>query len=676
MPEYKSRDELEEEDWERYRKRQEDIYQRRQAKFEAEGHKCKQDGCGLSFKSYDEFGQHLAWHQEETRKNMVCNQSKCGQKFNNRRAYNEHCEAHKVETRRKIMKTVRAVLMYNKHGLLLESFEREYRGMEGKPVPYKFLGFNSLYDLLVNSPDNVQVVQAGGQVLLLGVPDKETEHIAKMVGSQREGQGGFNRRTEEVIARLGGDIVKKIDKMAGRRTRVVPEFVRKQLEQLLSLDMFEDGIFFSNLFHIYEEEFGYSLEFKSDGFYNLEDFCFNGLDGLADIELVGGKWKLLPKSEANNILGSPPTDISDEIRNNIKSLIDSNPFGLSCKLFLEKYGSSYGRLDLLELGCRSVEELACLLPDCCQLHTVAGAETVVTGPGRTSPRHAVLAQVQNNLAALLAGHPGGVRLDQLASGYQGYHGSLDPCLAQLNCPDLGRLCQFHLSEVCRLEQRAGQVWVMPAQEETRPRSPPPPLQLPPTPALQPGSWVKVLVPPCLSRLTLHTEQGFRQLRSLEAEMEGYYSIAGNGRGLGEEQLQPGALLAALHTDLAWHRARLLGERQDGRLEVVYPDWGWRALLDRRAVRLLQPQFAELAGQAVQAGCTRVVLIAGLGWKAAMSRGNVWGRVTGGLGGQLGLQLYLECKPEPKPGINWELSNGLKRLILNTLVREEKKLNFV
>ena len=89
------------------------------------------DGCGQSFKSYDEFVQHLAWHQQETRKNMVCNQPKCGQKFNNRRAYNEHCEAHKVEMRRKIMKTVRAVLMYNKHGLLLESFEREYRGMEG-----------------------------------------------------------------------------------------------------------------------------------------------------------------------------------------------------------------------------------------------------------------------------------------------------------------------------------------------------------------------------------------------------------------------------------------------------------------------------------------------------------------------------------------------------------------
>ena len=107
---------------------------------------------------------------------MVCNQPKCGQKFNNRRAYNEHCEAHKVEARRKTMKTVQAVLMYNKHGLLLESFNKEYKDLEGerfklglcsfkvftfsvtgKNVPYKLLGFNSLYDMLVNSPDYVQV---------------------------------------------------------------------------------------------------------------------------------------------------------------------------------------------------------------------------------------------------------------------------------------------------------------------------------------------------------------------------------------------------------------------------------------------------------------------------------------------------------------------------------------
>jgi len=672
MPEYKTRYELEEEDWERFQKRQDDNHRRRQAKLEAEGRKCKHDGCGQSFKSYEDFSRHLAWHQEEMRLNMVCNQPKCGQKFNNRRAYNEHCEAHKVEARRKIMKTVQAVLMYNKHGLLLESFEREYKGMEGRAVPYKLFGFNSLYDMLVNSPDYVQVFRTGGQTLLLGVPDKETEHIAKMVGCQREGLGGFNRRTEEVVARLGGDIVKKIDKMAGRRTRVVPEFVRKQLEQLLSLDMFEDGIFLSDLFHIYSEEFGYPLEFESAGYYNLEDFCFNGLDGLADVDLVRGKWILLSKSDPNDLPGnhrSRTVEIPTEIRQNVKNLVNMNPFGLSCTLFLEKYESSYGRLELLELGCRSVEELVCLLPDCCQLHTVAGAEAVLTAPGCAPPRHAILAEVKNNLVVLLAGHPEGVRLDQLASGYQGYHGSLQPCLAQLDCPDLAQLCQSHLAEVCRLEQFSGQVWVMPVTvlEETRPRPAPPVLQLPPAPALQPGSWVKVLSRSGLSNLTLQTEQDGRHLRLLEAKMESYY-CAGGGDGVEveEQPLQPRTLLAALHTDLAWHRARLLATLPDGRLLVVYPDWGWRALLARPAVRLLQPQFALLASQAVVVSYTRLVLTAGLDLEIALNRGAVWGTVTSGPGQQLGMKLYMQCKPEQGPGNNREFGLGLKRLILRTL----------
>jgi len=48
--------------------------------------------------------------------------------------------------------------MYNKHGLAMDSFEREYRSMNGKPVPYKFLGYDSLYDLLVAIPDVVNVM--------------------------------------------------------------------------------------------------------------------------------------------------------------------------------------------------------------------------------------------------------------------------------------------------------------------------------------------------------------------------------------------------------------------------------------------------------------------------------------------------------------------------------------
>ena len=101
--------------------------------------------------------------------------------------------------------------MDNKHGLLLDVFEHDFRGMIGKPIPFKFLCYYSVYDLLVSLPEVVEVTHfGGGQCLLIGVPDKKTEHIAKMVGNQRDNGEGFNRRTGEVLARVGGDVINRI----------------------------------------------------------------------------------------------------------------------------------------------------------------------------------------------------------------------------------------------------------------------------------------------------------------------------------------------------------------------------------------------------------------------------------------------------------------------------------
>ena len=134
-------------------------------------------------------------------KNMVCSQAKCGQKFSNRRAYNKHIYMYKAAAKVRIMNHIRSVLLLNRHGLLMESFEMEYKSMMGKQVPYKMLGYNSSYDLVINIPDVVHVTQLnGGQTLLLAVPDKTTEHIAKMIGNQRANRDGFNYRTGEVLA--------------------------------------------------------------------------------------------------------------------------------------------------------------------------------------------------------------------------------------------------------------------------------------------------------------------------------------------------------------------------------------------------------------------------------------------------------------------------------------------
>ena len=126
---YKTHQQLEDEDTERYLKKKEEIFERRRAKREVEGYKCMIDtafGCGLAFKDPLELKNHINEHQKEYQRLMKCTQVKCGGlQFNNRRAFNEHVDVHRAEAKVKVLNNIRSVLLYNKHGLLMEAFEME-----------------------------------------------------------------------------------------------------------------------------------------------------------------------------------------------------------------------------------------------------------------------------------------------------------------------------------------------------------------------------------------------------------------------------------------------------------------------------------------------------------------------------------------------------------------------
>lgn len=114
--------------------------------------------------------------------------------------------------------------------------------VNGKAVPYKFLGHDSLYDLMVSIPEIVSIVPLeGGQVLLLAVPDEKTEHMAKMVGNQRDNIEGFNRRTAEVLSRAGKEVKMVIEETKGIKDGRVSNFVKKQFVDLLESDEHIDG---------------------------------------------------------------------------------------------------------------------------------------------------------------------------------------------------------------------------------------------------------------------------------------------------------------------------------------------------------------------------------------------------------------------------------------------------
>ena len=113
------------------------------------------------------------------------------------------------------------------------------------------------------------------------------------------------------------------------------------------------------------------------------------------------------------------------------------------------------------------------------------------------------------------------------------------------------------------------------------------------------------------------------LARLEAEMAEFYSLPGHGSRLRLGQARRGDLVAALSSDLAWHRARVL-QASSGWLLLHYLDWGWLARVRLDAVRSLQGAFWELAWQAVTLGFKKVKLVDGArgDWEELVEKGRL------------------------------------------------------
>jgi hypothetical protein len=95
-----------------YIRRQERVFQRRQAAWArqaAAGKTCRLEQCGRHFAVTAEFEVHLAEHKEDLRRRLVCSQEGCGHQLASQKDWREHVEEHKNRLREKIAKSVRCV---------------------------------------------------------------------------------------------------------------------------------------------------------------------------------------------------------------------------------------------------------------------------------------------------------------------------------------------------------------------------------------------------------------------------------------------------------------------------------------------------------------------------------------------------------------------------------------
>ena len=97
--------------------------------------------------------------------------------------------------------------------------------------------------------------------MLVAKPDKKTEHMASLVSRQRNNREGYNVRTGQVLQAFG--VPESNGQESEKSTRKVPKHLLSQIKELVNL---RGALPLGNLFGVYEEEFGYRLEFKTLGF--------------------------------------------------------------------------------------------------------------------------------------------------------------------------------------------------------------------------------------------------------------------------------------------------------------------------------------------------------------------------------------------------------------------------
>lgn len=345
--------------------------------------------CGKHFDSKPLFNQHLAKHKGDMRARLVCTEETtkttvCEEKFTNRRAYTQHIEGHRSKRLKAFQQNVRSVLLVNRLGLLVGAFEKEFRMMVGQMVPYKALGCQGSLELLQQCPEVVEVRKLeDGNTLLVGIPDDRTEHMAKMIGSQKAEARGYDYRTGEVLKKQSSAAKRDIQKVAGRRARLVTPFLREQVRRMMELEEHEAGLELEEFMDSYKALHDYPLEPQYFGFAGVQDLLHHGLQEVLALRLgVDRRWTVHPLRLAPSHALEPPR----HLRTALRALLAPRPGGVEVEALPLVYG---GALEPREFGYSSLEELclALAIAGDCSFKAAEGGEgpwiLPVTAPAPT-----------------------------------------------------------------------------------------------------------------------------------------------------------------------------------------------------------------------------------------------------------------------------------------------------
>lgn len=459
---WKTKWEAEEEDNKRYLRQKETAKARRIAKQIAEGFKCTFDNCGMKFETPLDLKAHAEKHNQECWEKMICNQPSCGKQFKKRKEFQDHINEHKNEAIKKAKKDLRSTLMLNQRGILIEEYERDFKGFIGKPLPLKLLGYLSVQEMAENMTDVINTIRlSDGTIMLQAVPDESTMQLANEIQNQRYNNEGFNYATGKVMR--GGIGHSDMSKLTNNveTIRRTPDFLKKILKNLVDMEeITEEGLPFDDFKCLYELETGTNIEIGELGYFGLDDFFLNGgLDDIVDLKLESQMWKIVPAGSNVN----EETIIGEEIRQesrkkvgrNIASILESKPFGISTNEMMNAYINAFGPPPFVELGCKDLFEICLQYPDICRVDTdiettllPAKSKIQQPYPVPVFPLHK-LGSFKTRVRDLLKDVGGKEEFNRFVKGYEGWYGNMD--VFELKCTRFMEAIKL-IPDVCSLRK--------------------------------------------------------------------------------------------------------------------------------------------------------------------------------------------------------------------------------
>lgn len=501
----------------------------------------------------------------------------------------------KEALRLEVTKNIRALLISAPNGLSVAEMQRDYNNMIGKPLPFREMGYKTPIDLLKDLPNVTRPTWENGVLVLRGIADATTRHIASLVARQKKSSS--KRKT-------------RLTSYHPEPTPIVPHIIRTQIRELLG--QYPSGILGSMFAVAFNRRFGQELNYERLKFKSLG----NLLESIPDIVRIehmrGGGYRVYGKGNALHNSGKAP-DPGDSF--SVRTESASTVFQSTA----EKRNYTQTPNNSINGKSEAVKQKG---------------ESASSIKAKLDNKSGIDEKIKQECRQVLARRPNGVWAARFPIEYKNLHNK------ELNIKQLGFMSVVEfmsaMPDVVRIERPTKLDWLLflARNEEERDHSKtngevpvcPAPLEIhkDPEPPCVPGNplnlpdgvgrgiyYSKIKLPECgylevCVTHVIHPHQfwvmlieNWPKLQDLTEDMRQFYSTRESAR-----YKMPGCFVSvgqaccALYEDGQWYRGLVVGIQSVDSIEVFYVDYGNTARLPLSSLRVLRSQFINLPAQAL------------------------------------------------------------------------------